>query len=71
MNKYGQDLDFNSDTSYLFTNKNFLLISAHLKSNNLHFEQAKAMFATLRQIKSENPLLKIMIGMDANHFLVH
>ena len=29
------------------------------------------MFTTLKQIKTENPLLKIMIGMDANHFLEH
>ncbi len=41
MEQYGKDLDFNADTSYLFTNKNYLLISAHLKSNKLHLEQAK------------------------------
>ena len=29
------------------------------------------MFAVLRQIKEDHPLLKILIGIDANHFLVH
>jgi hypothetical protein len=51
MLQYGKDLDFNNDTSFLFTSKSYLIISAHLKSNKLHFEQAKGMFAVLRQIK--------------------
>ena len=29
------------------------------------------MFATLRQIREEHPLFKILIGMDANHFLLY
>lgn len=28
------------------------------------------MFATLRSIKKEFPYLKILIGMDSNHFLL-
>lgn len=70
MDQYGKDLDFNNDTSFLFTSKNYLIISAHLKSKKIHFEQAEEMFKTLRSIKEEHPLLRIVIGMDANHFLV-
>lgn len=29
------------------------------------------MFETLKKIKEEHPLLKIIIGMDSNHYLVH
>ena len=64
-------MDFNNDTAFIFTDRHYLLISAHLKSNKLHIEQAKSMFETLRKIKEEHPLLKIIIGMDANHLVNH
>jgi hypothetical protein len=51
MEKYGKDLDINNDTAFIFTDRHYLLISAHLKSNKLHLEQAKSMFETLRRIK--------------------
>lgn len=71
MERHGKELDFNSDTAFIFTDRHYLLISAHLKSSKLHIEQAKAMFETLRGIKEQHPLLKIIIGMDANHLVKH
>lgn len=44
MEKHGKELDFNNDTAFIFTDRHYLLISAHLKSSKLHIEQAKAMF---------------------------
>jgi hypothetical protein len=64
-------LDFNNDTAFIFTDRHYLLISAHLKSSKLHIEQAKGMFEILRKIKEEHPLLKIIIGMDSNHLVHH
>jgi len=29
------------------------------------------MFATLRKIREEHPLFRILVGMDANHFLLN
>lgn len=69
MEKYSAQLDFNSDSAVLFTDRNFLVISAHLKSSNLHIAQAQGMFEQLSNILDEHPLLKIMIGIDANHFI--
>ena len=69
MEQHGMDLDFNGDSCFLFTDKNYLVLSVHLKAKIIHLEQAKEMFAVLRTIKQEHPLLKIIIGMDANHFL--
>ena len=71
MEQYGSRLDFNEDTSFLFTDKNFLILSVHLKSKKIHFEQAKEMFAVFKEIKNDHPFLKIVAGMDSNHFLVH
>lgn len=48
MERYKNSLDFNNDTSFLFTNKNYLLISAHLKSKKIHIEQTQEMFKILR-----------------------
>jgi len=68
--EYAELLDFNNDTAFLFTDKNYLLISAHLKSKKeIYIRQAKEMFATLREIRTNHPLLKIILGMDANHFI--
>jgi UDP-N-acetylglucosamine 2-epimerase len=70
MKQYGDKLDFNKDTAFLFTDKNYLLISAHLKSKKeIYLKQAKEMFDTLRQIRTDHPLLKIVLGMDSNHFV--
>lgn len=41
MEQYGKDLDFNEDTAFIFTDKHYLIISAHLKSKKIHYEQAK------------------------------
>jgi hypothetical protein len=38
--KYLKELDFNGDTAFLFTDKHYLLISAHLNSGKKHYEQA-------------------------------
>ncbi len=48
MQRYEKVLDFNNDTSFIFTEKNYLLISAHLKAKKIHIEQAKEMFETLK-----------------------
>lgn len=69
MQRYGKDLDFNGDSAFLFTDRDFLIVSGHLKSNKLHLEQAKDMFKTLERIKEEQPLLKVIVGIDANHFM--
>lgn len=69
MEQYGKDLDFNNDTSFVFTDKNYLIVSAHLKAKEINREQAKEMFKTLKMIKEAHPLIRIVIGMDANHFL--
>jgi hypothetical protein len=44
MATYSDILNFNNDTVCVFTDKNYLLISAHLKSSKLNIEQAKDMF---------------------------
>lgn len=42
MEKYGKRLDFNQDSSYLFTNKNYLILSVHLKSKKeVNVKQSK------------------------------
>jgi len=70
MEKYASSLDFNKDTAFLFTNKNYLILSVHLKSKKeVNVEQAKEMFAVLNGIKQSHPELKIIIGMDANNYL--
>ena len=70
MERYGKDLDFNEDSSFIFTDKNYLLLSVHLKAKKqINCVQAKDMFAILKEIKAAHPLLKIVIGMDANHFI--
>jgi hypothetical protein len=45
--QYAKELDFNGDSAFLFTDRDFLIVSGHLKSNKLHLEQAKDMFKTL------------------------
>jgi len=69
MEQYGQELDFNNDSAWIFTDKNYLIMSIHLKAKKINLEQAKSLFSTLRSIKATHPLLKIVLGMDANHFL--
>jgi len=42
MEKYGKTLDINNDTAFLFTNKNYLIISGHLKSKKeIYVKQAE------------------------------
>lgn len=68
--KYKNELDFNHDTAFLFTSRNYLLISSHLKAKKeIYVKQAQEMFATLHKIKAEHPLLRIVLGMDSNHFI--
>ena len=45
--KYAEQLNFNNDTVCAFSDKGYLLISAHLKSSKEHIKQAKEMFETL------------------------
>jgi hypothetical protein len=45
--KYADELNFNNDTVCAFSDKGYLLISAHLKSSNEHLKQAKEMFDSL------------------------
>jgi len=44
IDKYSEILNFNQDSAFVFTDKNYLLISGHLKSSKVHLEQAKDMF---------------------------
>lgn len=44
--KFGQQLNFNNDSTYFLT-KSYLLISAHLTSKSNNVDQAKEMFKTL------------------------
>lgn len=71
IDKYGDMLDFNNDSVCLFTSRNYLIISAHLKSNKKHLEQAVEMFKALREVRAQHPFIKIIIGMDANHLIHH
>ncbi len=50
--KYGDKLNFNSDTAWCFTDRKFLLISSHLSSKKEKFvHQAEEMIETLTEIK--------------------
>ena len=49
--------------------KDHLFISAHLTSKSANVEQAEQMYEVLNRILTEYPNLKIVVGMDANHFL--
>lgn len=72
MDEFGKSLDFNQDSSFVFTSKKFLILSVHLKSKkDVNVKQAKEMFAFLRGVKSNPEFkdLKIVVGMDANNFL--
>lgn len=70
MDRFAKVLNFNNDSAFIITNRNYLIISGHLKAKKIHYEQAKQMFTTLRSIKKEFPYLKILIGMDSNHFIL-
>ena len=49
--------------------KDHLFISAHLTSKSTNVEQATQMYDILTRILNESPNTKIIVGMDANHFL--
>ena len=71
--EFAAHLDFNKDSVSLFTDKNFLIISSHLKGKKeVNVQQSKEMFEVLKHINSGKPELdnlKVIVGMDANNFL--
>lgn len=68
MEKYDELLNFNKDSVYVKAREH-LFISAHLTSKSINVQQAEEMYKVLDKILEEYPHMKIVVGMDANHFI--
>ena len=53
----------------MFSDKNYLLLSIHLCSNKTNIEQFKHAVEIIEKILNDHPMLKLIIGIDANHFI--
>ena len=66
-------LDVNKDTAIVITEDNYLLVSSHFSSKTTEYYQNEAiLFKGIEEImgfSEQNKKLKIIIGMDANHFI--
>lgn len=45
------------------------MLSIHLTSKSENVKQAEEVFKALEELYDEHPLMKIIIGTDANHFI--
>jgi hypothetical protein len=76
-NKWKALFNINGDTAVVVTSKGYLLVSAHFKSsaptfNEQEDELMKVLNLTIDYYADESALkqpLKIIVGVDANHFL--
>jgi hypothetical protein len=70
LDEYRSKLKFNGDTAVYLDDRGYLLLSIHLASKKeINIEQANTMFQVLEELHDMHPLTKIIIGIDANHFI--
>lgn len=63
--EFGERLNLNSDSCFIKLH-DFLLVSVHLSSKKIRFEQAEVMRTLFKEVNLRHPSLNIIIGVDAN-----
>ena len=66
--RFADLLNFNKDTAFIKL-KSYLLVSAHLSSKKIKTQQAEIVKEVIQSILTEEPELKVIMGIDANQFL--